>query len=73
MKFAMGTLDHVHVMVPDRAAAARWYSERLGFEPVEKYELWTNEIDGVPLPISADGGQSMLALFEITAENPGQK
>ena len=73
MKFRMGTLDHVHVMVPDRAAAARWYAEHLGFEPVEKYEFWTTEIDGGPLQISADGGQSMLALFEISAGHPGQK
>jgi hypothetical protein len=25
MKFRMGRLDHVHVMVPNRAEAARWY------------------------------------------------
>ena len=32
--FRMGRLDHVHIRVPDRAVAARWYAEHLGFEPV---------------------------------------
>ena len=73
MRFTMGTLDHVHVMVPDRAAAARWYSEYLGFAPVEKFDFWTTEIDGGPLQISADGGRSMLALFEIAADRPAPR
>lgn len=73
MKFRMGTLDHVHVMVPDRAAAARWYAEHLGFEPVEAFDFWASGIDGGPLQISADGGQSMLALFEIGEGHPGAK
>ena len=61
----MGTLDHVHVRVPDRAEAARWYSEHLGFEPVAEYDFWATGIDFGPLQISADGGRSMLALFEF--------
>ncbi|MDQ1456110.1 MAG: hypothetical protein QOH28_1730, partial [Actinomycetota bacterium] len=36
----MGRLDHVHIRVPDRAEAAAWYAEHLGFEPVEKYDFW---------------------------------
>ena len=64
-EFRMGTLDHVHVRVPDRAEAARWYSEHLGFEPVAEYDFWATGIDFGPLQISADGGRSMLALFEV--------
>ncbi len=33
----MGRLDHVHIRVPDRTAAARWYLEHLGFEPVDTF------------------------------------
>ncbi len=66
----MGRLDHVHIRVPDRAAAADWYREHLGFEPVEKFDFWATGIDGGPLQISADGGESMLALFETSDGHP---
>ncbi|MGI9604045.1 MAG: VOC family protein [Acidimicrobiales bacterium] len=69
-RFRMGTLDHVHVMVPDRAVAAAWYAEHLGFEPVEEYDMWATEVEFGPLQISADGGRSMLALFEIGEGHP---
>jgi catechol 2,3-dioxygenase-like lactoylglutathione lyase family enzyme len=59
----MGSLNHVHVVVPDRAAAAKWYEEYLGFEPVAAYDLWA-KIEGGPLHLSADGGKSGIALFE---------
>ena len=62
-RFAMGTLDHMHLMVPDRYEAARWYQEHLGFEIVKQYEVWA-EGEGGPLHISADGEGSALALFE---------
>ncbi|MCP3857336.1 MAG: VOC family protein [Actinomycetia bacterium] len=52
----MGKLDHVHIRVPDRAEAASWYAEHLGFEPVQEFDLWANGFDGGPLQISADGG-----------------
>jgi catechol 2,3-dioxygenase-like lactoylglutathione lyase family enzyme len=65
-KFRMGRLDHVHIRVPDRAEAAAWYAEHLGFEPVEKYEFWATGFEGGPLHISADGGRTMLALFEAS-------
>jgi hypothetical protein len=61
--FKMGTLDHMHLLVPDRYQAARWYQENLGFEIMKQYEAWA-EVDGGPLHISADGGRSALALFE---------
>jgi catechol 2,3-dioxygenase-like lactoylglutathione lyase family enzyme len=66
----MGRLDHVHIRVPDRAAAARWYAEHLGFEPVEAFEFWAEGFEGGPLQISADGGHTTLALFEATESHP---
>lgn len=64
--FRMGRLDHVHIRVPDRAEAARWYGENLGFEPVAEYDFWASGFDGGPLQISADGGATTLALFEVS-------
>lgn len=66
----MGRLDHVHVRVPDRLAAARWYAEHLGFEPVERFGFWARDVEGGPLQISADGGRTMLALFEAGEGHP---
>jgi catechol 2,3-dioxygenase-like lactoylglutathione lyase family enzyme len=68
--FRMGRLDHVHIRVPDRAEAAAWYAEHLGFEPVEKYAFWATGFEGGPLQISADGGQTTLALFEASEGHP---
>src|SRR5262245_59978689 len=64
MTFRMGSLNHVHVVVPDRAAAAEWYRAELGFEPVAAYAAWTRT-EGGPLHLSADGGRSGIALFEV--------
>lgn len=69
-KFRMGRLDHVHIMVPDRAAAAQWYAEHLGFAPVKRFDMWAKEVQGGPLQISADGGRTMLALFEASEWHP---
>ena len=66
----MGSLDHVHIRVPDRAAAAAWYAEHLGFEPVEVYDFWATDVAGGPLQISADGGRTTLALFEASDSHP---
>jgi catechol 2,3-dioxygenase-like lactoylglutathione lyase family enzyme len=66
----MGRLDHVHIRVPDRTEAARWYAEHLGFEPVGAYDFWATGIEGGPLQISADGGRTMLALFEVSDGHP---
>ena len=66
----MGRLDHVHIHVPDRDAAARWYAEHLGFEPVKKFDFWAKGFEGGPLQLSADGGQTMLALFEANEGHP---
>ncbi len=69
-RFRMGNLDHVHIRVPDRAVAAAWYAEHLGFEPVPEYDFWATGIPGGPLQISADGGRTMLALFEAGHGHP---
>jgi catechol 2,3-dioxygenase-like lactoylglutathione lyase family enzyme len=69
-KFRMGRLDHVHIRVPNRAEAAAWYFDHLGFEPVEAFDFWATGFDGGPLQISADGGASMLALFEAGDGHP---
>lgn len=69
-RFRIGRLDHVHIRVPDRAEAARWYAEHLGFEPVERFDFWAAAVDGGPLQISADGGRTSLALFEATEGHP---
>lgn len=68
--FRMGRLDHVHIRVPDRAEAAAWYGEHLGFEPVQEFEFWATGFEGGPLQISADGGATTLALFEATDSHP---
>lgn len=69
-RFKMGRLDHVHIRVPDRAVAAAWYSRHLGFEPVGDYDFWATSVDGGPLQVSADGGATMLALFETSPGHP---
>jgi catechol 2,3-dioxygenase-like lactoylglutathione lyase family enzyme len=68
--FRMGRLDHVQIRVPDRAEAAAWYAKHLGFEPVEEYAFWATGFEGGPLQISADGGKTMLALFEAGEGHP---
>ena len=66
----MGRLDHVHIRVPNRAEAAAWYARHLGFEPVDTFDFWATGFEGGPLQISADGGQTMLALFEVSDGHP---
>jgi catechol 2,3-dioxygenase-like lactoylglutathione lyase family enzyme len=66
----MGSLDHVHIRVPDRAEAAAWYAKHLGFEPVERFDFWATGLASGPLQISADGGKTMLALFQAGEGHP---
>lgn len=68
--FRMGRLDHVHIRVPNRAEAVAWYAEHLGFEPVDRFDFWAEGFEGGPAQISADGGRTMLALFEATEGHP---
>ncbi len=69
-RFRMGRLDHVHIRVPNRAEAAAWYAKYLGFEPVKAFDFWATGFEGGPLQISADGGETMLALFEASDGHP---
>ena len=55
-------IDHLEVFVPDRREAAAWYGTVLGFEILRQHEHWA--VEGGPLMISNDGGDTMLALFE---------
>jgi catechol 2,3-dioxygenase-like lactoylglutathione lyase family enzyme len=61
--FKVAQLDHVHVYVADRYAAAEWYRCVLGLEVVARYESWAADPDG-PLSISPDDGNTDLALFQ---------
>lgn len=69
--FRLGSLNHVHLVVADRAAAARWYCERLGFQPIAAYASWA-QVDGGPLHLSADGGRSGIALFQASEGHPAK-
>jgi catechol 2,3-dioxygenase-like lactoylglutathione lyase family enzyme len=66
----MGRLDHVHIRVPNREEAARWYAKHLGFEPVQRFDFWASGFQDGPLQMSADGGHTMLALFEASVRHP---
>ena len=46
-RFRLGSLDHVHVVVPDRDAAYAWYRKELGFKAVPALRRWSR-IDGGP-------------------------
>ncbi|MGB5542432.1 MAG: VOC family protein [Gammaproteobacteria bacterium] len=58
-------IDHVHVYVTDRDAAAEWYQSVLGFKPVEKFLIWATK-EG-PLTLADADGSIHLALFESDA------
>ena len=60
VKFKVQQIDHVEVFVPDRGAAAKWYSEVFGLEILGDFGDWA-KAPGGPLMLSSDGG-SKLAL-----------
>lgn len=60
--FKVLQIDHVELFVPDRYEAARWYEHALGLQIVPECEPWA--VEGGPLMISSDGGNTKLALFE---------
>jgi catechol 2,3-dioxygenase-like lactoylglutathione lyase family enzyme len=69
-RFRVIGLDHVHVFVRDRAAAARWYSSVLGFRRDPRFASWAREIGG-PLTLTAADDATHIALFE-DAERAGK-
>jgi len=62
-RFAVAGLDHVHVYVRDRAAAARWYGAVLGLKRDPRFAAWAREAGG-PLTLSGADGVTHVALFE---------
>jgi catechol 2,3-dioxygenase-like lactoylglutathione lyase family enzyme len=59
--FKVEQIDHVHVFVRDRKAAAAWYAETLGLTVHYDYPAMGDA--GGPLVISSDDGNTSLALF----------
>ncbi|MCK5426023.1 MAG: VOC family protein [Emcibacter sp.] len=55
-------IDHIHVYVPSRAKAAKWYEDVLGFTIVEPFRFWSEDERG-PLTIEDPSGKIHLALF----------
>ncbi len=63
-------IDHIHIYVPDRAAAAKWYQQMLGFRVVESLLPWADNEQG-PLTLEDASGRVHLALFKIAEFKPG--
>lgn len=57
-----GGIDHVHVYVRDRGAAAGWFASVLGFEPVAEFAAWADDPDG-PLTLKNPEDTIHVALF----------
>lgn len=53
-------IDHIHIYVPDRLRAEKWYRDVLGFTRVESLERWF--LEGGPLTLGNGGVH--IALFE---------
>jgi catechol 2,3-dioxygenase-like lactoylglutathione lyase family enzyme len=56
------SIDHVHVFVTDREAAAAWYARVLDLHPVPALAGWA--ADGGPLTLANAEDSVHLALFE---------
>ena len=66
--FTVKQIDHVEMFVPDRVAAAEWYTRVLGLEVVEDFRVWADDAGG-PLMISTREGGTKLALFHGTSQS----
>lgn len=62
-------IDHIHVYVPNRAAAAEWYEKVLGFSVVESLLSWAEDEQG-PLTLEDQDGNIHLALFQRETFTP---
>ena len=58
----LNRIDHIHVYVPDRAAAEIWYREVLGLHRAPEFDSVATP--GGPLILSNPSGAIELALFE---------
>ena len=65
--FTVDGLDHVHVAVRDRQAAAEWYARVLGLVPAPDHAAWAENPQG-PLFLATPGGAHCLALFQREPE-----
>ncbi|MFK8030060.1 MAG: VOC family protein [Gammaproteobacteria bacterium] len=63
-----GAIDHVHVYVTSRKAAADWYRDKLGFSVVEKFRFWAAE--NGPLTIADANNEIHFALFRSEQAKP---
>ena len=62
MNLKLKKVDHLHVCVQDREAAASWYEKVLGFTPIERLKLWATQSG--PLTVSDSEENIFLALFQ---------
>jgi catechol 2,3-dioxygenase-like lactoylglutathione lyase family enzyme len=65
--FTVDGLDHVHVAVRDRQAAAEWYGRVLGLVPAPEHAPWADDPQG-PLFLATTSGAHCLALFRREPE-----
>ena len=60
--FRVEKLDHVHVEVVDRDAAADWFGHVLGLVRAQDFTSWSEDPRG-PLFLKSQSGHNCLALF----------
>ncbi|MCC5986745.1 MAG: VOC family protein [Pararhodobacter sp.] len=64
-------IDHVHIEVRDRDAAAAWYARVLGLERHHALAGWADDPMG-PLILSAGDGEPALSLFQRPCAAPSR-
>ena len=62
-------LDHVHVQVTDREAAAAWFNRVLGLQIAQELRQWSHDPEG-PLFLSDANAAPCLALFQGNVVSP---
>ena len=60
-------IDHVHILVTDREAAAAWYERVLGLERDPRFAQWAEDRRG-PLLLKTASGRTAVSLFERSAQ-----
>lgn len=61
-EFSVDGLDHVHLEVADREAAAAWLNRVLGLRRAEVYAGWADDPMG-PMFLESASGRNCIALF----------
>lgn len=62
-------IDHINLYVPNRAEAAKWYKDILGFTSPASSAFWAEDDQG-PLVIEDSLGKIHLALFQRETFTP---